>query len=318
MGRLLKQMLKLDNLAAAWEEVAEKGGGPGLDGVTLEAFAREWEANLVELRTAVLGNRYRPAPLLRFTVPKRDGSPRLMGNPIVRDKVLQRAVLRVLDDLYETLFLDCSFAYRPGRSVQGAVERLVQAQAFGRNWVLDADIDDFFHSLDHGLLLRFLREQITDEQVLALLAAWLKIGRPDPARAVGTPLGAVISPLLSNIYLHYLDLAMSRPAPEQPGAGELSAQDWVYLRYADDFVVLCRSQAQAELAQRMVAETLTTLRLALEPSKTRLTTFREGFEYLGCYFSQDYFCFQREGAQVKVVNDGDWGLFYRYGPEGYE
>jgi group II intron reverse transcriptase/maturase len=318
MGHLLNQIIKLDNLAQAWEEVLAGDSGPGLDGVSLEAFAREWEAHLVELRAAVQGNRYRPAPLQRFTVPKKDGSPRLLGNLTVRDKVLQRGALRVLDDLYEPTFLDCSFAYRPRRSVKEAVERVAEARAWGRTWVLDADIDDFFHSLDHRLLFRFLRERLADEPLLALLAKWLKVGRPDPARAVGTPLGAVISPLLSNIYLHYLDLVMTGLEFSPQPAAEVVEQSWVFVRYADDFVVLCYSQAQAELALQTVKETLATLRLALEPTKTRITSFAQGFEYLGCYFKDDYFCFQHGGGQVKVVTDADWGLFYKHGPEGYE
>lgn len=233
MGRLFNEITRLDNLVEAWDEVLKNDSGPGVDGVTLEEFARDWEASLVELRRQVRGNQYRPAPLLRFTIPKRDGSPRLLANLTVRDKIVQRAVLRVLDDRFDRNFLDCSFAYRPGRSVQQAVERVVEARELGRVYVLDADIDDFFHSLDHHLLVRFLKETIDDGPLLGLIVTWLNAGRPDPIKASGTPLGAIISPLLSNIYLHYLDLAMTgglpRPA-EQP------AQDWTYLRYADDFV----------------------------------------------------------------------------------
>lgn len=231
MGKLFKRILSLENLAGAWDEVAEKEAMPGVDGMSLEAFARAWEANLIALRDEIRGSRYRPAPLLRFTIPKRDGSPRLLGNLTVRDKLVQRAALRVLDDLYEQAFLDCSFAYRPRRSVQQAVERVVEARRLGRVWVLDADIDDFFHSLDHGLLLRFLRERLDDEPLLRLIAAWLKAGRPDPARARGAALGAVISPLLSNIYLHYLDLAMTQGLPYVGGG---PPPDWRYIRYADD------------------------------------------------------------------------------------
>lgn len=318
MGKLLKQAMTMKNLANAWEAVADNKGAPGVDGVTIERFARRWQENLVKLRAAVLANTYRPRPLKRFTIPKADGSPRLMGNPTVADKVVQRAVLNILDDIYEPQFLDCSFAYRPGRSVPLAVERLVQARQFGRRWVLDADIDDFFHSLDHHLLLRFLRETITDEGLLALIVAWLTIGRPDPAWAAGTPLGAVISPLLSNIYLHYLDLAMAGPPLPWPlGRGE-RRPNWVYLRYADDFVVLCRSRAEAETAWRWVEETLDALLLQLEPAKTQITNFDEGFTYLGCRFQGNAFWFEHEGQPVKVDNDGDWGLFHRHGPDGYQ
>lgn len=314
MGRLFNEVTRLDNLAGAWEEVLENDSGPGSDGVTLEEFARDWEANLVELRRQVRGNSYRPAPLLRFTIPKRDGSPRLLANLTVRDKVLQRAALRVLDDLFDRSFLDCSFAYRPGRSVQQAVERVVEARELGRLVVLDADIDDFFHSLDHHLLLRFLRETVDDEPLLRLIVTWLNSGRPDPAWAAGTPLGAVISPLLSNVYLHYLDLAMTGGLPRSWGR---PAEDWTYLRYADDFIVLCRSHEQAGLALKAVEETVSTLLLELEPAKTSITTFDRGFEYLGCTFVQDYFYFDRGGRRVTVRGDADWGLFYDQGPQGY-
>lgn len=318
MGRLFDQVTDLDNLFQAWDEVLDKNSPPGIDGVSLEDFARDWEANLIELRQAVRANRYQAAPLLKFTIPKRDGSPRLLANLTVRDKILQRAMLRVLDDLYEPRFLDCSFAYRPGRSVQQAVEQVVAARAMGRVYVLDADIDEFFHSLDHNLLLRFLRETIDDEPLLSLIKAWLNIGRPDPAWATGTPLGAVISPLLSNVYLHYLDLAMTRNlAPVTGPDPATAAQDWVYLRYADDFVVLCRSQAQAELALGVVQETVKTLQLELEPAKTTIATFDQGFEYLGCTFEGDAFYFERDGERIKVADDHGWNLFYNYGPEGY-
>lgn len=321
MGRLFNQITSFNNLADAWEEVTEKDSMPGLDGVSIEDFARHWEANLVELRRQVRSNHYKPSRLLRFTIPKRDGSPRLLGNLTLRDKIVQRAVLRVLDDIYERKFLDCSFAYRPKRSVQRAVEWVTAARDSGRVYVLDADIDDFFHSLDHHLLLRFLRETIDDEQLLRLIVQWLNVGRPDPAWATGTPLGAIISPLLSNIYLHYLDLAMTDSLPRfglvQPDPPGLRP-DWVYVRYADDFIVLCRSQAQAELALRWVEETLATLLLYLEPTKTTITTFQGGFEYLGCYFEGYHFTFEYDGQQIKVRSDADWDMFYRYGPVGYQ
>jgi group II intron reverse transcriptase/maturase len=324
MGYLFNQITRLDNLAGAWEEVADNRGMPGIDGVSIEDFARHWEANLIELRRQVRGNQYDPAPLLRFTIPKRDGSPRLLGNLTVRDKIVQRAVMRVLDDIYEGQFLDCSFAYRPKRSVKQAVERVVQARKTGRLYVLDADIDDFFHSLDHHRLVRFLQETIADEQVLALIVDWLNVGRPDPDWATGTPLGAIISPLLSNVYLHYLDLAMTDSLPRFGPHRHLALDpvglrpDWSYLRYADDFVALCRSQAQAEMALRWVKETLQTLLLDLEPTKTAITTFDEGFEYLGCYFKGDAFYFDYDGRRIAVREDEDWNLFYQHGPEGYE
>lgn len=205
--------------------------------------------------------------------------------------------------------------------MQQAVERVVAARDSGRWWVLDADIDDFFHSLDHHLLLRFLRETIDDEPLLRLIIQWLNVGRPDPAWATGTPLGAIISPLLSNRYLHYLDLVMTHTLPKfgpLPPEPDHLRTDWVYVRYADDFIALCRSQAQAELALKVVEETLQTLLLYLEPTKTTITTFQAGFEYLGCTFKDNHFFFEWDGQRIKVQDDADWNLFYRHGAAWYE
>jgi retron-type reverse transcriptase len=282
MGSLFNQITSLGNLTSAWEEVVKNSSMPGVDGVTVEAFARTWEANLVALR--------------------------------------QAAALRVLADIYEGQFLECSFAYRPRRSVQQAVEKVVEARNSGRVWVLDTDIDDFFHSLDHHLLYRFLKETLADEPLLSLIKAWLNAGRPDPAWATGVSLGAIISPLLSNIYLHYLDLVMTQTLPRFGDSDRAMASpvpDWRYVRYADDFILLCRSQAQAELALDWVEATVATLQLQLEPAKTTITTFQEGFEYLGCVFKGDGFYFEREGQRIKVRDDTGWELFYKYGPEGY-
>lgn len=320
MGRLFNQITSLANLGDAWDEVARTNSGPGCDGVTIEDFARNWEENLIELRRKVRANQYRPAPLLKFSIPKKDGSRRWLANMTVRDKIVQRATMRVLDDIYEPYFLDCSFAYRKGRSVQQAVERVVEARNFGRVWVLDADLDDFFHSLDHHLLLRFLQENISDPLVLRLIVIWLNEGRPDPAWAMGTPLGAIISPLLSNIYLHYLDLVMTHNLPrfgDYKRVGNGTNPGWVYVRFADDFVVLCRRQAEAELALKWVETTVQTLQLQVEPSKTSISNFDEGFDYLGCTFKGDEFWFEREGEQIRVRDDEDWPLFYNYGPQGY-
>ena len=340
MGKLLRQIVALENLSRAWEEVTDEPVTPGIDGVTVEAFARHWQANLVDLRQDVLGNRYRPAPLVRFTIPKRDGSPRLLGNLTLRDKILQRAVLRILDDIYEAFFLACSYGYRQGRSVKHAVEQVVQARSWGYTWVLDADIDEFFHSLDHHLLFRFLSETIADAQLLDLIVAWLTAHRPPGSDwPVGTPLGAIISPLLSNIYLHYLDLTMCggmealRQAEERltgrradsallaryPALrqGQANPYNWVYIRYADDFIVLCRSPQQAELALHVVAQTLQTLLLDIEWQKTAISSFDDGFEYLGCYFKGRDFYFRYQEQWIKVDQSSDWRLFYLHGPEGY-
>lgn len=321
MAPLLKRIIQFNNLAQAWEEIAVDPVMPGVDGVTVEDFARNWEANLRDLQQAVRSSYYRPAPLLKFSIPKSDGSPRWLGNLTLRDKLLQRATLRLLSPIYEAVFLDCSFGYRPGRSVKLVVERILTARDFGYTWVLDADIDDFFNSLNHTLLVRFLREQLDDERLLVLIQQWLKIGRLDPKRAVGTPLGAIISPLLSNIYLHYLDLVMTDNLPPigLNGAEKVAHKlpRWTYLRYADDFAVLCRTEADAHLALAVVEETVQTLLLGLEPTKTTLTTFEQGFDYLGCYFKGADLYFTYKNQWIKVDTAGEWRLFCQHGPQGY-
>lgn len=320
MGKLFRRITSFDNLTAAWDEVTDHRTAPGIDGMTRETFAREWEANLIALQTAARSHRYKPAPLKHFTIPKKDGSLRRLGNLTLRDKILQRAVLRVLDDIFEQYFLDCSYGYRPHRSVQQAVETVVRARTMGFTWVLDADIDDFFNKIDHFRLLRFLQETIADRELLQLIVQWLNIGCPDTGWAMGIPMGAVISPLLANIYLHYLDLvmtgAMSHPAWYHPPPG-IETPHWVYVRYADDFIVLCRNRPQAELAFRWAETTINTLLLSLEPSKTVITTFDDGFEYLGCTFKGQIFYFNYKNERVKVDTATDWNLFYQYGPDGY-
>ena len=181
-------------------------------------------------------------------------------------------------------------------------------------------IDDFFNKIDHFRLLRFLQETITDRELLQLIIQWLNVGCPRTGWAMGIPLGAVISPLLANIYLHYLDLvmtgALNHPAWYHPPPGEEHPQ-WVYVRYADDFIVLCRSRTQAELAFRWAETTINTLLLSFEPSKTTITTFDDGFEYLGCTFKGAIFYFNYKNERVKVDTGSDWQLFYQYGPDGY-
>lgn len=235
--RLIHQILTWDNLVAAWNRVREAKGAAGSDGVSVARWARHWEERLVNLRRAVMANTYRPAPLERFTVPKRSGGVRHMTNLTVTDKVLQRAVLNVLDDLFEAIFLDSSFGYRPGRGLKDAVAAIVAYRDAGLTEVLDADIDDCFDSLDHNLTVGFVRETVQDPIVLRLIELWLHQGRRNPDQARGIPLGAVISPLLCNVYLHRLDLG-------------LYERGYVAVRYADDWVALCASRAEARRARR--------------------------------------------------------------------
>ncbi len=292
-------------MRAAWEEVAEKKGASGIDAVSIRRWRRNWEERLVNLAAAVRANTYKPRRPRRFYVPKPDGSLRQLSILTVTDRVLQRAVLRVVDDHFDRRFLDCSYAYRPGRGLRDAVHTILQYRDAGLKWVLDADIDECFDSLDHGLLMRFVREEIDDPVVLRLIEQWLRAGRRNPERAVGIPLGAVISPLLCNVYLHRLDLALT----------ELGYSP---VRYADDFCVFCLSHKEAESAWQDTENILAMLKLRLEPSKTAITHFDEGFDYLGVHFYRDTYSFICENKRIEVKGGFDRWLFYDYVPDGYE
>jgi len=303
--RLIDKILAPENLRAAWEEVAAKKGAPGIDGISIARWRRNWEERLVNLAAAVRANTYQPSPLERFTVPKRDGSLRHLTNLTVTDRVLQRAVLRVLDDLFDRHFLDCSYGYRQGRGVRDAVRVILRYRDEGRQWVLDADIDECFDSLDHELLMTFVREEVDDPLVLRLIEQWLWIGRRNSDVARGVAMGAVISPLLCNIYLHRLDLG-------------LVERSYALVRYADDFCVFCQERAEAEAAWQDTEQVLAQIRLRLEPRKTAITSFDEGFDFLGVHFYRDTYSFLAAGKRIEVEGEFDDTLFYDYVPEGYE
>jgi group II intron reverse transcriptase/maturase len=303
--KLIERVLDLGNLEDAWLNVADNRGAPGVDNVSIRRFARHWEENLRRIREQVWTNRYKPAKLRQAAIPKRHGGgQRLIAIPIVADRVLQRAVLNVVDDLFDREFLDCSYGYRAGRSLRQAVAALLRYRDRGLTWVLDADIDACFDSLDHRLLEGFLAEKIDDPVVMGLMRAWLKVGRRFKNPERGIALGMPVSPLWCNVYLHRLDWTLVR-------------NRWAVARYADDFVVCGDSQKQAEQAQRVVLDALADLRLQLEPAKTRITSFDEGFEFLGVRFYRDTYSFLWEGKTVEVAGPVPawlWG----YMPEGYE
>ncbi len=305
MTRLINRILHPDNMRAAWEEVAARRGAAGSDGVTIKRWRRNWEERLVNLAAAVRANTYKPQPVKRFTVPKRDGSPRRLINLTVTDKVLQRAVLRVLDDLFDRRFLDCSYGYRQGRGVRDAVQAIIRYRDTGLQWVLDGDIDECFDSLDHELILDFVEEEVDDPIVLRLIGQWLRMGSKNPEVKRGIPMGAVISPLLCNLYLHRLD------------AG-LTERGYALVRYADDFCAFCPTRVRAEAAWQDTEQILASIRLQLEPHKSSITNFDRGFDFLGVHFYRDTYSFTAAGKRVEVEGEFDRTLFYDYVPEGYE
>jgi RNA-directed DNA polymerase len=275
---LIDKVFAPATLALAYEKVAAKGGAAGVDGQSLERFAARSEAYLAELSTALRVGRYRPQPVRRVEIPKSDGGLRPLGIPAVKDRIAQAAMKLAIEPIFEAQFLEGSYGFRPGRGCHDALRAVDRLIKEGFTHVVDADLADCFGSIPHEPLLQRVGERISDGRILDLLRGWLEAdilsGMERWTPTAGTPQGAVISPLLANIYLHPLDERMA-------------TLGYRMARYADDFVVLCRSREEAEAALAEIRHWVEANGLVLHPDKTHVGDCRlpgEGFEFLGYRF----------------------------------
>ncbi|MEA3350515.1 MAG: reverse transcriptase domain-containing protein, partial [Chloroflexota bacterium] len=229
---LLYKATTIDNLRLAWEEIAENKGIAGVDNVSIRKWRRTWEERIVRLSHQARTNTYKPRPLRVRKIPKRNRREwRVLRIPTVTDRILMRAVLQVLYPILEDKFLDCSFGYRPGIGLKDAVNRILILRVNEYNWVLDADIDDYFNQVDQHILMSFLHEDLPDQSLFHLIRSWLKVGRPDPQNAKGIPMGSPLSPVLANVFLHRLDQ-------------KIIWDGYRVVRYADDFLVFAQKEKE--------------------------------------------------------------------------
>ncbi len=275
---LIDKVARSATLRLAWDRVARNRGAAGVDGQSVEKFAARAEVYLEELEHALKNGEYRPQPVKRVEIPKGPGQTRPLGIPAVKDRIVQTALKRVIEPIFENEFHDTSYGFRPGRGCKDALREVDQNLKAGFTHVVDADLKGYFDSIPHDRLMSRVEERISDGRVLELIRAYLKqdvmhgLERWTPTG--GTPQGAVISPLLANLYLHPLDLLMA-------------SKGYRMVRYADDFVVECRTAEEAEAALAEVRAWVEETGLTLHPDKTRVGNCLEagqGFDFLGYRF----------------------------------
>jgi RNA-directed DNA polymerase len=275
---LIDKVYRAETLRAAWQRVKANGGAAGVDRQSVERFAARGEMYLEELSTALKKGTYRPQPVRRVEIPKGGGKFRPLGIPVVKDRIVQTALKFVLEPIFEREFLQMSYGFRPGLGCKDALREVDGLLKDGYTFVVDADLKSYFDTIPYAQLLERVEERVSDGRVLELIEAFLK---QDIVREMerwtptgGTPQGAVISPLLANLYLHPLDCQMQQ-------------QGYRMVRYADDFVVLCKSGEKAQAALEEVRSWVEQNGLSLNVDKTHVGDCRQegqGFEFLGYRF----------------------------------
>ena len=271
---LIDKVYKRKNLEMAWERVKANRGSGGVDGETLETFEAQLSQQLDRLQRELKEDTYQPQPVRQHPIPKRDkpGEYRLLGIPTIYDRICQQALLNRIEPIFEPIFDDASFGYRRGRSTKDALRKVWQEIQGGSEWIVDADLRDFFGSVVHEKLLTLVAQRVADGRVLRLIEAMLKAGSYGKGQLFpserGTPQGGVVSPTLSNVLLTPFDR-------------EMRLRGYQLTRYADDWVITCKSAAEARAAVEAAGRVLKQLGVELHPQKTRIVHVQDGFEFLG-------------------------------------
>jgi RNA-directed DNA polymerase len=268
--------ITLPLLQTAFRHVKRNRGAAGIDKVSIQLFERNLTQNLLALMRRLKDRSYQPRPLRRVHIPKGDGATRPLGIPAVRDRVAQEVLRLLLSPLFERIFHDDSYGFRPARNCHQAVERVLELHRQGYTYVLDADIKGFFDNIPHAVIMAGVAAEVADGNILQIVERFLKAGVMEEGAFQptwkGTPQGGVISPLLANIALNSLDWHLHHAGCR-------------FVRYADDFVVLCRNEAEVKEAHAQVTQHLDQVGLTLSAEKTKLTQFRDGFTFLGFVIS---------------------------------
>jgi len=274
---LIDKVTRESSLKAAWKQVEERKGGGGVDGMSIEVFSMRLDKRIARLSEQLREGTYEPQAVKRVWIPKADGKKRPLGVPTIIDRVVQTSIRNAIEPIFEQMFADCSYGFRPGRGCKDALREVAAELKQGRTWVVDVDIEQYFDSINQKRLMSDVATKIADGSLLDLIESYLEqdvmdgLKRWQPEK--GTPQGAVISPLLANLYLHPVDVEMTR-------------EGFRMVRYADDMVILCETREEAERAHARLHELLTARELRLHPIKTKIvdSTIRPGFDFLGYRF----------------------------------
>lgn len=277
---IIDKVYRLSNLHDAWNAVKANRGSAGIDGETIQWFEVQLDQNLGEIQRLIKERRYRPEPVLRHYIEKDNGKKRPLGIPTVRDRIVQQAVRQMIEPLFDRDFYPHSYGFRKGHSQHQALDVVRRAKKHGYEYVVDLDIQSYFDTIPHDLLMNKVRAKIADGRVLDLIEMWLKAGVMEDNQfhetEIGSPQGGVISPLLANIYLDEFDWKMKE-------------EGFPVVRFADDAIVFCKTKVEAQRAYKAAEKILEgKLKLTMHPEKTKVVHFDEGFRFLGFELWKDF------------------------------